>query len=88
LAPEATLEYARGSGCSACRNTGYHGRIGLYEALLLSDDMRDQVVATRNVGVLRRAAIACGMRSLREDGLAKIRTGLTTPEEVIAATTN
>lgn len=52
----------------------------------MNDELREQVVATRNISVLRRAAIARGMRSLRDDGLAKIREGLTTPEEVISVT--
>jgi type IV pilus assembly protein PilB len=72
----------RGVGCRSCRNTGYRGRLGLHELLVLSEDMRDAIVAQANVGQLRRLAIAEGMVELRVDGLQKAREGLTTVEEV------
>lgn len=72
----------RGVGCRSCRNTGYKGRLGLHELLVLSEEIRDAIVAGCNVGQLRRLALAAGMVELRIDGLRKVREGLTTVEEV------
>ncbi len=76
----------KGRGCERCRNTGYKGRVGLYELLVLDDVARDLVVRSPNVTELRRICKERGMISLREDGLQKVASGLTTVEEVFAAT--
>lgn len=78
----------KGKGCSRCRNTGYRGRVGIYELLILDDVARDLVVRSPNVTELRRICKERGMISLREDGLQKVAAGLTTIEEVLAATEN
>ena len=75
-----------GKGCERCRNTGYKGRVGIYELLVLDDVARDLVVRNPNVTELRRICRERGMVSLREDGLHKVAAGLTTVDEVIAAT--
>ncbi len=72
----------RGVGCRSCRNTGYKGRLGLHELLVITEEMRDSIVAGCNIGQLRRLALAEGMIELRIDGLKKAREGLTTVEEV------
>jgi type IV pilus assembly protein PilB len=72
----------RGMGCRSCRNTGYKGRLGLHELLIVTEEMRDLIVAQANVTQLRRLAIAEGMVELRIDGLRKAREGLTSVEEV------
>jgi len=78
----------KGKGCDRCRNTGYKGRVGIYELLILDDVARDLVVRSPNVTELRRICKERGMISLREDGLHKVAMGLTTVEEVLAATEN
>jgi type IV pilus assembly protein PilB len=76
----------RGAGCDNCRNTGYKGRVGLYELLILDDDIRDMVTRNPAVTELRRYAREHGMVTLREDGLVKASHGLTTVEEVMRVT--
>jgi type IV pilus assembly protein PilB len=78
----------KGKGCARCRNTGYRGRVGIYELLVLDDVARDLVVRNPNVTELRRICKERGMISLREDGLQKVAAGLTTVEEVLSATEN
>jgi type IV pilus assembly protein PilB len=78
----------RGRGCEKCRNTGYKGRVGIYELLVLDDVARDLIVKSPNVTELRRVCQERGMVTLRQDGLAKVAAGLTTIEEVLAATEN
>jgi type IV pilus assembly protein PilB len=78
----------KGKGCDRCRNTGYKGRVGIYELLVLDDVARDLVVRSPNVTELRRICKERGMISLREDGLQKAAAGFTTVEEVLSATEN
>ena len=75
-----------GQGCPACRQTGYAGRLGIYEMLVLDDFLRDRVAANPNVVEFRKLCVERGMRTLRQDGLDKVRLGRTTVEEVLAAT--
>ena len=76
----------RGFGCERCGNTGYKGRVGLYELLLMSDAIRHHIANDSDANVIRDQAIAEGMQTLREDALEKLKAGLTTPEEVIRVT--
>jgi type IV pilus assembly protein PilB len=75
-----------GVGCPSCRQTGYSGRLGLYELLVLDDFLRDKIASNPNVVEFRRLCVERGMVSLREDGFAKVRLGKTTVEEVLSAT--
>jgi type II secretory ATPase GspE/PulE/Tfp pilus assembly ATPase PilB-like protein len=75
-----------GAGCAACRQTGYNGRLGLYELLVLDDFLRDKIASNPNVVEFRRLCVERGMTTLREDGFAKVRAGRTTVEEVLAVT--
>jgi type IV pilus assembly protein PilB len=75
-----------GKGCSRCRETGYAGRIGLYEMLVLDDFLRDAVARNPNVTEFRRVCTERGMVTLREDGFKKIADGTTTVEEVLRVT--
>ncbi|MBE3123552.1 MAG: type II/IV secretion system protein, partial [Planctomycetes bacterium] len=83
---DVSMTLYRGKGCDRCRNTGYSGRCGIYEVLVLDDDFRDLVATRPNVTELRRYALDRGMVSLRDDGLRKLRRGMTTLEEVLRAT--
>ncbi len=76
----------RGRGCEACGQTGYRGRVGLYELLLMSDAIRHHIASGADANVIRDEAIASGMRTLRQDALEKLKAGLTTPEEVVRVT--
>jgi len=76
----------RGKGCDRCRRTGYSGRCGIYEMLPLDMRIRDLVATRPSLAELRRACEECGMVTLREDGIRKMRGGITTLEEVLRAT--
>lgn len=76
----------KGKGCDKCRQTGYSGRVGIYELLVLDDVTRDKVASNPNVTEFRRMCVERGMVTLRQDGLAKVAGGLTTVEEVLRAT--
>lgn len=76
----------RGSGCDRCGGTGYRGRIGLYELLIMSDAIRHHIASGADANVIREQAISEGMRTLRQDALEKLRSGVTTPEEVVRVT--
>ena len=76
----------RGSGCDRCGNTGYRGRVGLYELLLMSDAIRHHIASGADANVIRDQAIKEGLTTLRQDALAKLKVGMTTPEEVVRVT--
>ncbi|MBS3735079.1 MAG: type II/IV secretion system protein [Phycisphaerae bacterium] len=78
--------FYRGAGCSKCRETGFKGRIGIYELLMPDDEMRDKMIATKSVNELRALARESGMVTLRADGMRKVKAGITTVEEVLHAT--
>ncbi|MDP8943513.1 MAG: GspE/PulE family protein [Actinomycetota bacterium] len=70
------------AGCTRCNETGYRGRVGLYEVMALSEELRSHTVERASADVIRATAVAQGMRLLREDGLDKARAGLTSLAEV------
>ncbi|MCG3131734.1 MAG: Type II secretion system protein E [Phycisphaerae bacterium] len=75
-----------GKGCDYCNNTGYKGRMGIYEIMVLDDVMRELIMRHASTGVLRQEAVKRGMRTLRESGLNAIYEGITTIEEVVRET--
>jgi type IV pilus assembly protein PilB len=81
-----TLKTYKGKGCSTCNGTGYKGRIGLYEVMEITDEIRELILIGASALELRKKAIEDGMITLRESGLHKIRAGVTTPEEVVRET--
>ncbi|MEO7455566.1 MAG: GspE/PulE family protein [Gemmatimonadaceae bacterium] len=80
--PIGRMSLTRGVGCPTCRGTGFRGRVGLFELLLLSDGVKDAIATARPRAELRAAAIEAGMVPLREDGWRNVQAGLTTVEEV------
>ncbi len=76
----------KGKGCETCLNTGYKGRVGLYETMEITDDLRELIIIGASAIELRKKAIECGMITLRGSGLAKLRQGITTVEEVVKET--
>ncbi len=81
-----SLKTFKGKGCSTCNNTGYKGRIGLYEVMEVNDEIRELILIGASSLELRKKAIEDGMITLRESGLQKVRNGLTTLEEVVRET--
>lgn len=73
-------------GCEQCRNTGYKGRMGIFEIFTIDDDVRHMINNRRSTLLLRQRARELGMRTLREDGVRKVLAGLTSAEEVISIT--
>ena len=83
LPPGTVLEPV---GCPACLDVGYRGRTGVYEMLLVGEDVRRLTLEKADAGAVRKAGIASGMVSLRADGARKVVLGMTTPEEVMLVT--
>jgi type IV pilus assembly protein PilB len=75
-------------GCPRCSNSGYRGRVGLYEVMTVSEEIRTQILAHASVDEITATAVAQGMRRLHDDGMEKVRTGVTSVEEVERMTTS
>ena len=87
--PEEDAETAtafRPVGCDKCNNTGYKGRVGLYEVMEISEQLREMILTGASAMDLRRKAREEGMFTLRESGLCKVREGVTSIEEVVRET--
>ena len=82
----AAQKWFYGKGCEKCNNTGYKGRMGIYELALMNDNLREMVVAEVSLDEFRNACRKYGMRTLRESGLQAIHLGQTTIEEVVRET--
>ena len=80
------LKTFKGRGCQTCNGTGYKGRVGLYEVMEVTDEIRELILIGASSLELRKRAIEDGMLTLRESGLHKIRNGITTIEEVVRET--
>ena len=78
--------YTAGDGCDACKQTGYRGRTGIHELLVIGDDVRQHIMRSADAATIRRVATVEGMATLREDGAAKVLAGETTIEEVLRVT--
>ena len=81
-----TLKVYRGRGCDACLGTGFKGRVGLYEVMEVTDELRELIIIGASAIELRKKAMELGMITLRGSGLAKLREGITTIEEVVKET--
>jgi len=88
LKPEdvAGKKFYYGKGCKKCNNTGYRGRVGLFEIMVFNEEIRELIMNNASTNVLRNAAVKAGMRLLRENGLAAIYDGVTTIDEVVKET--
>ena len=82
----ANHEFYEGGGCEVCHNTGYKGRIGIYEIFIVNEDLAKLIFANKPAGVIREAARKMGMRSLRDDAIRKAEAGISTLQEVITVT--
>ena len=81
--PIGVVTLERGRGCAACRGTGYRGRTGIFELLVMTDELRQQLLGDAGLVPLRALAREQGMTTLREDAWEKVQAGLTTIEEVL-----
>jgi len=80
------IKFYRGKGCSKCMETGYKGRIGIFELMIINEDIRNAILAKAPIDQIRRIAKESGMVNLLHNGIDKIREGLTTAEEVLRVT--
>jgi hypothetical protein len=86
-ADAAQFVFYRPVGCEECHHTGYRGRIALYEVMRISDKVRRLIAQRGGEDMVRDAAVSGGMTSLGEDGLAKVKAGITTAEELLRVVT-
>ncbi len=87
IKPQKDAVFYHGKGCNKCNNTGYLGRMGTLEVLLIDDTIRDMVVKGKSSDEIKEYAVAHGMKTLRQNALKKALAGLTTIEEVLRITT-
>ena len=82
--PEAAfdIEAYEPVGCARCSHTGYRGRVGIYEVMTLSDEIREMTIARDSADVIRTKSVEQGMKLLRDDGLEKVKLGITSIAEV------
>ncbi len=81
-----TFQVYKGKGCSLCNNTGYKGRVGLYEVMPMKEEVKELVLSRASTSEIKKEAIRLGMKTLRQSGIAKIKEGVTTIEEVLRST--
>jgi type IV pilus assembly protein PilB len=81
-----TVVPKKGRGCEKCNNTGYKGRVGLYEVMEITEELRELILVGASSLELRRKAVEEGMITLRGSGLLKVKQGMTTIEEVVRET--
>jgi general secretion pathway protein E len=82
MSKELTVVY-KGAGCHLCANTGYHGRIGIFEMLVMSEEIQKKLIGNAGIGELRAQALREGIYTMKRDGMLKIKEGITTFEEVM-----
>lgn len=81
-----TMKCYRGKGCAACNNSGYKGRIALYEVMPIRDEIRELILEGASAGEIKKTGIRLGMKTLRMSGMGKVRDGVTSIEEVLRVT--
>jgi type IV pilus assembly protein PilB len=81
-----SVVYYKGKGCSNCNDTGYRGRIALYEVMPIGEEIKDLILEGASAVEIKKKAIALGMKTLRMSGLTKLKEGMTTVEEILRST--
>ncbi|MEE8637519.1 MAG: ATPase, T2SS/T4P/T4SS family [Candidatus Margulisiibacteriota bacterium] len=84
--PNKKYTFFEGKGCRHCRGTGYRGRMGIFEILVVDDKIRELILKKASADEIRKVAVKSGMKTLREDGLLKVQEGKTTLDEVMRVT--
>ena len=82
MSQELTTTY-RGTGCHLCAGTGYQGRTGIFELLVVSNEIKKMLINNTAIGELKEQAIRDGMLAMKQDGMVKVREGITTFDEVM-----
>jgi general secretion pathway protein E len=80
---EENIEFYTGSGCNLCANTGYRGRTGIFEFLVMSESIRKMLRENKSTSDIRERAIAEGMVTMKKDGMLKVKEGITSISEVL-----
>lgn len=78
--------FYHGKGCKICKDTGYKGRIGIFELFVMNEEIRQLVIKRSSTSTIKEAALKSGMKTLRDDGLIKVSKGVTTLDEVLRVT--
>ena len=86
LGIKGPVKFYRGRGCPTCKKTGFVGRIAIFELLVLNDVIRKMVEEKYSADQVKKKAIELGMKTLRDDGMEKVRQGVTTIEEILRVT--
>jgi type IV pilus assembly protein PilB len=81
-----TFPVYKGKGCPICNNTGYKGRVGLYEVMAIKEEIKELILSRASTSEVKKEAMRLGMKTLRQSGIIKTREGLTTIEEVLRST--
>jgi type II secretory ATPase GspE/PulE/Tfp pilus assembly ATPase PilB-like protein len=79
-------EFFMGAGCERCFQTGYRGRTGVYELMMINSEIQDLIYKTESAGVIKKVALNAGLQTLRMDGTRKVILGITTIAEVLRVT--
>ncbi|MCM8803932.1 MAG: type II secretion system protein GspE, partial [Candidatus Omnitrophica bacterium] len=79
-------KFMKGKGCKKCLNEGYYGRTGIFELLVIDEDIRELILKRASVTDIKKLGLKKGMRTLRMDGIEKVKKGLTTISEVLRVT--
>ncbi len=87
LGLEEKTQLFRGKGCEECNNTGYRGRTGIFELLIVDDTIREMILKNKSATEIHHVAVSKGMKTMRDDGFDKVKKGITTVEEVLRVTT-
>ena len=88
IAPDEVKSFPvfKGKGCPICNNTGYKGRIGLYEVMPMKEEIKELILSRASTSEIKKEAIRLGMKTLRQSGIMKIKEGVTTIEEIFRST--
>jgi type IV pilus assembly protein PilB len=88
VSPEEVDEFTcyRGTGCPTCNNTGYKGRIGIYQIMPMFEELRELVLAGANTAEIKRESMRLGVKTMRQSALTKLKEGVTSFEEVLRST--
>ena len=80
------IRFYRAAGCDKCTNTGYLGRTGIYELLIIDDDIRPLIMKDTDSSTIRAMAVKKGLKTLRQDGAINVMKGITTVDEIVRVT--
>jgi general secretion pathway protein E len=80
------VKFYAGGGCDKCFQTGYRGRTGIYELMLIDAEIQNMVYQRTSAGIIKKAALDAGLQTLRMDGARKVLAGITTISEVLRVT--